>query len=193
MRAQTRYMPQWFHYFGGLADKIEGRVIPIDKPGFFNFTREEPLGVIAAIMPWNSPLLLAGWKLAPALAAGNTVRVEAVRVLLGLRARDGRSVREAGFPPGVVNIVTGFGDEIGDALVDAPGRREGRVHRRRRNGRSSSTQAAAKHIKPVTMELGGKSREHRVRRRRTSTTRSRASSPASSRPPARPASRARAR
>ncbi|HJT87823.1 MAG TPA: aldehyde dehydrogenase family protein, partial [Bryobacteraceae bacterium] len=73
MRAQLNYIPQWFHYFGGLADKIEGRVIPIDKPGVFNFTREEPLGVVAAITPWNSPLLLATWKLAPALAAGNTV------------------------------------------------------------------------------------------------------------------------
>jgi (Z)-2-((N-methylformamido)methylene)-5-hydroxybutyrolactone dehydrogenase len=74
MRAQLRYVvPQWFHYFGGLADKIEGRVIPIDKPGMVNFTREEPLGVVAAITPWNSPLMLAAWKLAPALAAGNTV------------------------------------------------------------------------------------------------------------------------
>ena len=73
MRGQLNYIPQWFYYFGGLADKIEGRVIPIDKPGVFNYTREEPLGVIAAITPWNSPLLLAAWKLAPALAAGNTV------------------------------------------------------------------------------------------------------------------------
>ncbi len=73
MRTQLTYIPQWFHYFAGLADKIEGRVIPIDRPGMFNFTREEPLGVIAAITPWNSPLMLAAWKLAPALAAGNTV------------------------------------------------------------------------------------------------------------------------
>ena len=73
MRTQLRYIPQWFNYFGGLADKIEGRVIPIDKPGMINFTREEPLGVVAAITPWNSPLMLAAWKLAPALAAGNTV------------------------------------------------------------------------------------------------------------------------
>src|SRR5262245_3577819 len=73
MRAQLQYAPRWFHYFAGLADKIEGRVLPSDKPGFFNFTREEPLGVVAAITPWNSPLLLAAWKLAPALAAGNTV------------------------------------------------------------------------------------------------------------------------
>src|SRR5579863_10266708 len=73
MRAQLKYIPQWFYYFAGLADKLEGRVIPIDKPGVFNFTREEPLGVIAAITPWNSPLMLAAWKLAPALAARNTV------------------------------------------------------------------------------------------------------------------------
>src|SRR4051812_17258133 len=70
MRAQLKYAPQWFYYFAGLADKVEGRVIPVDKPGFFNFTRNEPLGVIAAITPWNSPLLLGAWKLAPALAAG---------------------------------------------------------------------------------------------------------------------------
>ena len=60
MSGQVRYVPQWFHYFGGLADKIEGRVIPIDKPGVFNFTREEPLGVVAAITPWNSPRAFLG-------------------------------------------------------------------------------------------------------------------------------------
>src|ERR1035438_9848840 len=73
MGGQLKYIPQWYYYFGGLADKIEGRVIPIDKPGVFNYTREEPLGVVAAITPWNSPLMLATWKLAPALAAGNTI------------------------------------------------------------------------------------------------------------------------
>src|SRR6185369_10028933 len=73
MRGPLNYIPQWFHYFGGLADKIEGRVIPIDKPGVFNYTKPEPLGVIAAITAWNSPLLLATWKLAPALATGNTI------------------------------------------------------------------------------------------------------------------------
>ena len=73
MSAQLRYMPQFYYYFGGLADKIEGAVLPTDKAGIFNFTRHEPLGVVAAIVPWNSPLNLATWKLAPALAAGNTV------------------------------------------------------------------------------------------------------------------------
>ena len=76
MSGQTAYMAPWFHYYGGLADKIEGSVIPLDKPEAFNFTRHEPLGVIGAIVPWNSPLLLAAWKLAPALAAGNTVVIK---------------------------------------------------------------------------------------------------------------------
>jgi len=97
MRAQLRYIPQWFRYFGGLADKIEGRVIPNRiKPGVFNFTREEPLGVIAAITPWNSPLMLAAWKLAPALAAGNTVVWKPSRVLLRLGPRIRRIIRARG-------------------------------------------------------------------------------------------------
>src|SRR5215470_727809 len=76
MALQVRYLAQWYRYFGGLADKIEGSVIPVDKPDMLNFTRREPLGVVAAIVPWNSPLLLMAWKIAPALAAGNTVVVK---------------------------------------------------------------------------------------------------------------------
>ncbi|MGB2459218.1 MAG: aldehyde dehydrogenase family protein, partial [Candidatus Puniceispirillaceae bacterium] len=72
MGAQTKYLAEWYRYYGGLADKVEGAVIPSDKPGIFNFTRYEPLGVIGMITAWNSPLLLLAWKLAPALAAGNT-------------------------------------------------------------------------------------------------------------------------
>ena len=71
MQAQCNYVPQWYYYFGGLADKIQGAVIPLDKKGYFNFTRHEPIGVVAAITPWNSPLMLSAWKLAPALAAGD--------------------------------------------------------------------------------------------------------------------------
>ncbi len=99
MRAQLRYIPQWFHYFGGLADKIEGRVIPIDKPGMINFTREEPLGVVAAITPWNSPLMLAAWKLAPALAAGNTVVWKPSEFSSVSALEFGRLFEKAGFPP----------------------------------------------------------------------------------------------
>ena len=73
MSPVTAYMAQWYHYYGGLADKIEGAVIPTDKPDIFNYTKYEPIGVVAAIVPWNSPLFLTTWKLAPALAAGNTM------------------------------------------------------------------------------------------------------------------------
>ena len=156
MRAQLRYVPQWFRYFGGLADKIEGRVIPIDKPGVFNFTREEPLGVIAAITPWNSPLMLATWKLAPALAAGNTVVWKPSEYSSASALEFGALFEKAGLPPGVVNIVTGFGGDIGDRLVTHP-----KVAKVAFTGGDLTGQsvyrAAAQHIKPVTLELGGKS------------------------------------
>ena len=73
MRGQLGSIPDWFYYFAGLADKLEGSTIPVDKPNFLVYTRREPAGVVAAIVPWNSPLLLLCWKLAPALAAGCTV------------------------------------------------------------------------------------------------------------------------
>ncbi|NYZ13765.1 aldehyde dehydrogenase [Azospirillum sp. RWY-5-1] len=156
MRGQLRYVPQWFHYFGGLADKIEGRVIPIDKPGVFNFTREEPLGVVAAITPWNSPLMLATWKLAPALAAGNTIVWKPSEFSSVSALEFGRLFEKAGFPPGVVNIVTGFGNEIGGALVEHPAVAKVAFTGGDRTGQSVY-ELAARSIKPVTLELGGKS------------------------------------
>ena len=107
MQGQLNYIPQWYYYFGGLADKIQGAVIPLDKKGFFNFTRYEPLGVVAAITPWNSPLLLAAWKLAPALAAGNTVVIKPSEFTSASTLEFVKLFEEAGFPPGVVNVVTG--------------------------------------------------------------------------------------
>ena len=156
MRAQLRYLPEWFRYYAGLADKLEGRVIPIDRPGMFNFTLEEPLGVVAAIVPWNSPLMLAGWKMAPALAAGNTF-VWKPSEHSSVSALEMASIFEdAGLPPGVVNIVTGFGNEIGDALVSHPD-----VAKICFTGGDATGamvyQTAARGLKPVTMELGGKS------------------------------------
>ncbi|WP_207482774.1 aldehyde dehydrogenase [Arenibaculum pallidiluteum] len=156
MRAQLRYMPQWYHYFGGLADKIEGRVIPIDKPGVFNFTREEPLGVVAAITPWNSPLMLATWKLAPALAAGNTVVWKPSEYSSASALEFGELFEKAGFPPGVVNIVTGFGNEIGERLVSHPHVAKVAFTGGDRTGQGVY-ELAARSIKPVTLELGGKS------------------------------------
>jgi len=156
MRGQLRYMPQWYHYFAGLADKIEGRVIPIDKPGVFNFTREEPLGVVTAITPWNSPLMLATWKLAPALAAGNTVIWKPSEYSSASALEFGALFEKAGFPPGVVNIVTGFGNEIGERLVSHPDVAKVAFTGGDRTGQGVY-ELAARSIKPVTLELGGKS------------------------------------
>ena len=156
MRTQLKYIPQWFHYFGGLADKIEGRVIPIDKPGVFNFTREEPLGVIAAITPWNSPLMLAAWKLAPALAAGNTIVWKPSEYSSVSALAFGELFERAGFPPGVVNIVTGFGNEVGEPLIT-----HRHVAKIAFTGGDRTGEhvygLAAKGIKKITLELGGKS------------------------------------
>ena len=156
MRTQLNYIPHWFHYFGGLADKIEGRTIPIDKPGVFNFTREEPLGVVAAITPWNSPLLLAAWKLAPALAAGNTVVWKPSEFSSVSALEFGGLFEQAGFPPGVVNIVTGFGNQVGEPLVTHPDVAKVAFTGGDRTG-ESVYQQAARGIKHVTLELGGKS------------------------------------
>jgi len=156
MRTQLNYIPQWFHYFGGLADKIEGRVIPIDRSGVFNFTREEPLGVIAAITPWNSPLMLAAWKLAPALAAGNTVVWKPSEYSSVSALAFGELFERAGFPPGVVNIVTGFGNEVGEPLIT-----HRHVAKIAFTGGDRTGEhvygLAAKGIKKITLELGGKS------------------------------------
>ncbi len=156
MRGQLNYLPQWFHYFGGLADKIEGRVIPIDRPGVFNFTREEPLGVIAAITPWNSPLMLATWKLAPALAAGNTVVWKPSEFSSVSAFEFGALFDKAGFPPGVVNIVTGYGKEAGEPLITHPDVAKVAFTGGDRTG-EYVYQLAARGIKHVTLELGGKS------------------------------------
>jgi acyl-CoA reductase-like NAD-dependent aldehyde dehydrogenase len=156
MRGQLHYIPQWFHYFGGLADKIEGRVIPIDKPGVFNFTREEPLGVVAAITPWNSPLMLATWKLAPALATGCTVVWKPSEFSSASAFEFGRLFEKAGFPPGVVNIVSGFGNEVGEPLITHPDVAKVAFTGGDKTG-EHVYQLAARGIKHVTLELGGKS------------------------------------
>jgi aldehyde dehydrogenase (NAD+) len=156
MRTQLNYLPQWFQYFGGLADKIEGRVIPIDKPGVFNFTREEPLGVVVAIIPWNSPLLLAAWKLAPALAAGNTAVWKPSEFSSVSALAFGELFEKAGFPPGVVNIVTGYGNEVGEPLITHSDVAKIAFTGGDRTG-EHIYQLAARGIKHVTLELGGKS------------------------------------
>lgn len=156
MRAQLNYLPQWFYYFGGLADKVEGAVIPLDKKGYFNYTRAEPLGVVAAITPWNSPLMLLAWKIAPALAAGCTVVAKPSEFTSASTLEFGKLFEEAGFPPGVFNVVTGFGAEIGAALVTHPKVKKVTFTGSDATGRIINQQCAAQ-FKHVSLELGGKS------------------------------------
>jgi aldehyde dehydrogenase (NAD+) len=156
MSVQLRYIPQWFRYFGGLADKIEGAVLPIDKPSMFTFTRREPIGVVAAIVPWNSPLLLLTWKLAPLLAAGNTAVIKPSEHASCSTLAFLELFAEAGFPPGVVNSVTGFPAEAGEPLVRHPGVAKIAFTGGEAGG-LSVYRAAAEQLKTVTLELGGKS------------------------------------
>jgi aldehyde dehydrogenase (NAD+) len=118
---QLEYVPAWFDYFAGVADKLEGEAIPSDRANYFVYTRHEPVGVVAAIVPWNSPLLLLAWKLAPALAAGCTLVVKPSDSAPVSTLEFGRRMQEAGFPPGVFNVLTGKGAEIGRRLVAHPG------------------------------------------------------------------------
>ena len=156
MQGQLNYIPQWYYYFGGLADKIQGAVIPLDKKGYFNFTRHEPLGVVAVITPWNSPLLLTAWKLAPALAAGCTAVLKPSEFTSASTLEFVKLIEEAGFPPGVVNVVTGFGKEVGTPLVEHPLVKKIAFTGSDTTGRSIN-ELAAKTFKHVSLELGGKS------------------------------------
>jgi len=156
MRGQVGYIPQWFYYFGGLADKIEGAVVPIDKADMFTYTRHEPVGVVAAITPWNSPLLLTTWKLAPALAAGCTVVLKPSEFTSASTLEFARLVEEAGFPAGVVNVVTGFGADVGEALTTHPGVDKIAFTGGENSGRHIARNAAQT-FKRLTLELGGKS------------------------------------
>jgi acyl-CoA reductase-like NAD-dependent aldehyde dehydrogenase len=144
-----------FFYFSGWATKLGGETIPVRGP-FLNYTLREPLGVIGAIIPWNFPLLLAARKIAPALAVGNTVVLkppeEASLACLALA----RILAEAGVPPGVVNVVTGLGEEAGAALVEHPGVAKISFTGGTDTGRAIMRAAAAT-LKRVSLELGGKS------------------------------------
>lgn len=156
MRGQTGYIAQWFRYFGGLADKVEGAVMPIDKPDMFTYTTHVPVGVVVAITPWNSPLLLTTWKLAPALAAGCTMVLKPSEFTSASTLELCKLIDEAGFPPGVVNAVTGFGAEVGAPLTE---------HKDVNKVAFTGGDASGRHIakaamgtfKRLTLELGGKS------------------------------------
>lgn len=154
MLAHARAAAEWFRYFGGISDKIEGAVAAAG-PGLWHHVRYEPMGVIAAITPWNAPLLLAAFKLAPALAAGNTVVIKpsehasaSTLALAGLAER-------AGLPAGVVNVITGD-MEAGAALAAHPGVAKVAFTGGEAGGRAAYA-AGARGLKPVSLELGGKS------------------------------------
>ncbi len=156
MSLQTRYAAQWYYYYGGLADKIEGSVIPIDKPETFTYTQQEPLGVCVAIVPWNSPLLLTSFKLAPALAAGNSVVIKPSEFTSASVLEFVKLIKEAGFPDGVVNVVTGYGKEVGEALITHPDVAKVAFTGGSDSGRHVYSRAAES-LKRVSLELGGKS------------------------------------
>ena len=154
--AQTAYAAEYYRYFAGLADKCEGRRPPMDKPDMEVFTRREPLGVVAAIVPWNSQLFLAALKVGPALAAGNTVVLKASEDGPAPLLEFARLVHAAGFPPGTVNIVSGFGETCGRALTSHP-----KVSRVAFTGGPETARAivrnSAENLAAVSLELGGKS------------------------------------
>jgi acyl-CoA reductase-like NAD-dependent aldehyde dehydrogenase len=155
-RWQAKYIAEFFHFFAGCADKVSGETLPIDKPDMFVFTKREPLGVVAAVVPWNSQLFLVAVKLGPALAAGNTVVLKASEHASAAMLEFGKLIEEAGIPPGVVNIVTGHGEPCGRALTGHP-----LVARVSFTGGPNAARHVLENVKrnfaEVSLELGGKS------------------------------------
>ncbi len=156
MRGQMNYHPEWWRYYGGLADKVEGSVMPIDKPDIFAFTRHEPVGVVGALTAWNSPLLFIAWKCAPAIAAGCSVVIKPSEFTSASTLEYAALTKEAGFPDGVFNVVAGYGPDAGSALVDHPDVVKITFTGSNATGARIYAQAA-KTMKRVTLELGGKS------------------------------------
>ena len=119
-RWQAKYIAEFFHFYAGAADKVMGNTLPIDKPDMLAMTLREPLGVVAAVVPWNSQLFLVAVKIGPALAAGNTVVLKASEHASAPMLEFAKLMEEAGFPPGVFNVVTGHGDPCGRVLTSHP-------------------------------------------------------------------------
>jgi (Z)-2-((N-methylformamido)methylene)-5-hydroxybutyrolactone dehydrogenase len=155
-RWQAKYIAEFYHYYAGAADKLHGETLPIDKPDMLAITLREPLGVVAAIVPWNSQLFLSAVKLGPALAAGNTVVLKASEHASAPMLEFGALFEEAGFPAGVVNIVTGHGEPCGRVLTSHP-----LVQRISFTGGPGSARHiihnSAENFAEVSLELGGKS------------------------------------
>ena len=156
MAGQTALLPEFYDYFAGAADKIGGEVLDSAKTNFFVYQLFEPIGVVGAITPWNSPLLLTAFKLAPALAAGCSFVLKPSEHTSTSALRFAEVVAEAGVPDGVFNVVTGDGPNVGEPLVSHPG-----VDKVSFTGSVATgirvSRAAAEHLAPVSLELGGKS------------------------------------
>jgi aldehyde dehydrogenase (NAD+) len=145
-----------YRYFAGWADKVQGKTIPIDGD-FLCYTRHEPIGVVGQIIPWNFPMLMMAWKLAPALATGNAVLLKPAEQTPLSALRIGELILEAGFPPGVVNILPGFGPTAGAAIAGHMDIDKVAFTGSTDVGRLIMEAAAKSNLKPVTLELGGKS------------------------------------
>ena len=145
-----------YRYFAGWADKVQGKTIPIDGD-FFCYTRHEPIGVVGQIIPWNYPMLMQAWKLAPALATGNTVVMKPAEQTPLSALRIGELIVEAGFPEGVVNLLPGFGPTAGAAIARHMDVDKVAFTGSTEVGRLILEAAAKSNLKRVTLELGGKS------------------------------------
>ncbi len=155
-KTQANYIAEYYDYFAGLADKVEGTVLPIDKPDMQVITTRIPIGVVAAIIPWNSQMLLTAVKLAPALAMGNTVVIKASELGPATLLEFAKLIEITGIPKGVVNIITGFGDPCGKALTSHK-----LVERIAFTGGPETAKHiiknSAENLSQVSLELGGKS------------------------------------
>jgi len=155
-RWQARYISDYFYYYAGLADKVSGETLPIDKPNMWTMTIREPLGVVAAVVPWNSQLFLVAVKIGPALAAGNTVVLKASEHASAPMLEFAKVFEEAGFPPGVFNVISGLGEPCGRALTSHP-----LVDRISFTGGPETARHvvrnSAENFAQVSLELGGKS------------------------------------
>ena len=145
-----------YRYFAGWADKVQGKTIPIDGD-FQCYTRHEPIGVVGQIIPWNFPMLMMAWKLAPALATGNTVVFKPAEQTPLSALRIGELILEAGFPEGVVNVLPGFGPTAGAAIARHMDVDKVAFTGSTEVGHLIMEAAAKSNLKPVTLELGGKS------------------------------------
>ena len=143
-----------FRYFAGMADKIDGRQVPVE-PGFLNVVKRQPVGVVGQIVPWNFPLMFCSWKLGPALAAGNTVVMKPSELTPLSTLRLAEIMTEVGFPPGVVNVVPGYGQHAGQRLAEHPDVNKIAFTGSTVTGRKI-IEASAGNLKRVSLELGGK-------------------------------------